>query len=156
MPDFLTGEEIPSAISQILSNNFNQDEIKTIYINKPEQFAEESKPYAFVSVATVLQTRDLKPHSNRSYIVTVRVHPKTYQSDINTWGLKLGEKLLYHLKDITVKDYPVRAISMEYRLVDEVLVFDATYRLRVVDFVDKTDNNFMETLDLNFYGERGN
>ena len=45
---------------------------------------------------------------------------------------------------------------MEYRLVDEVLVFDATYRLRVVDFVDKTDNNFMETLDLNFYGERGN
>ena len=66
MPDFLTGEEIPSAISQILSNNFNQDEIKTIYINKPEQFAEESKPYAFVSVATVLQTRDLKPHSNRS------------------------------------------------------------------------------------------
>lgn len=155
MPDFLTGEEIPSAISKILSENFNQDEVKTVYIDKPEQFAEENKPYAFVSVASVMQTPDLKPHSNRSYIVTVRVHPKTYQSDINTWAFKLGEKLLYHLRDIVIKEYPVRASSMEYRVVDEVLVFNATYRLRVVGIADTSDDNFMENLDLNFYGERG-
>lgn len=149
----ITGTEVASAVSKRIRDNFTAEEIKTIYINKPNQDAEENKPYAFIGIVDVMQNPELRQRANRSYIVEVRIHPPTYQDNINTWAAKIGEKLCFTLKDILVLDYPVKAVTMEYRVIDDVLIFTGTYRFKVIESVERLP--FMETLETNFYGQRG-
>lgn len=143
----LNGSEVVSGVAVALTPYKALLGVSHIYKNTPKQGM--TKPCVFIEQVNKAHINGLKNRGTWEYIIAIRVHPATSQTDIETWATKIETILLDSLQYITVSNQAVKAIEFSSRLVDNVLITTITYQFRVIRILD--DEPIMETLN---YGER--
>lgn len=140
----LTGEDVLSGIALKLSSQISSAEIAKIYKNKPLQGME--KPCAFLHQIDYAQTNEMRNRANRDYLVDIRVHPADDEQKIQSWGAKLGEKILTSVSSININDKPVKLKRGEWKIESDVLHVIVSYSFKVIQEITDT-TPFMETLN---------
>lgn len=143
----LTGEDVVSAVSKRVRSTFSTAEIKAIYKDLPQQNIK--KPYAFIHQVNATHSNQLRNKANWGFIIDVRVHLEDEQTNIQTWARDVGIRLMEAINIIIVDGRPVKSVSLEYKVEENVLHVIASYSYRVVQIEDDGPN--METLS---YGDR--
>lgn len=140
----LTGEDVISGIAKRLSTKISIAELANIYKNKPQQGM--VKPCAFLHQIDYAQTSEMRNRANRDYLVDIRVHPSEDEQRIQSWGAKLGEKIILAVSTIDISGKPVRVKRAEWKIESEVLHIFVSYSFKVIQEIEDT-TPFMETLN---------
>lgn len=147
----LTGEIVKSAISFKIKNSFaTSDSYPTIY---KEQIVEGmDKPCFFVGILDVSQTKGLGDKHDRTYMMQVRYHVETGQTDLYEQLDQIGNELLDVLRYISIpfdSDKPqlLRGTNLSYNIVDGVLQVFVTYTVNIQTLTSRLP--IMEQLTIN-------
>lgn len=129
--DPLNGEEVISAISTKISQSFSKSEIKKIYKNKPVQAME--RPCVFIHQIDTNNANEMRGRGSRSYLIDVRVHPPSDETLIQSWGIRIGERMKCALNSIIVSGRRLKYSSIECRIEDNVLHCIVVYSFKVLE-----------------------
>ena len=138
----LGGDDVVSGVSLNIRRMFSREELKAIYKNLPEQNIQ--KPYAFIDQIDAKHTNDRGNRAYWRFMLDVRVHPEDNRTDVQSWARGVALKLIEAINTITVSGQPVKALSIEYKVQDNVLHFLVSYGYRVLHIEDEVPD--MQTI----------
>lgn len=124
----IESETIKSAIAKMLANSFPD---KTIYKNKVEQGMK--RPCFFISQLNGMQEKESRNLYRRTYLMNIRYHK---DNPTRTELDEIGFELLGLLNELKDEDLFVFGSDAKYEIVDDVLQFFITYKVRVVKETD--------------------
>lgn len=125
----ITGEYIKSAVSNKIAINIDRKEYLAIYKEKQEQNLQ--RPCFFVLELNTTQDKEMNDNFTRSYLINVRYHPQSSERCKYEKCAEIGNLLSYHLTEINEADGMIRGSNIKYEIVDEILHFSVTYKVRI-------------------------
>lgn len=140
----LTGEEVVDSLSRKIRDAFTPTELAAVYMNKPKQGAH--KPYAFLHPLNTEHTNQMQGYALQDYMLDIRVHPLDTQTNVQVWARGIATKMVDTINKIQVSGQQVKARSLTWNVLDDVLHVIVTYQYRVKEVVDT--HNAMETIQI--------
>lgn len=142
----LGAEDVVSAVSLNVRRMFSTAELKAVYKNLPQQNIQ--KPYAFIHQLSAEHKNERGNRAEWRFLLDIRVHPEDDRTDVESWARGIALKLIECINTITVSEQSVKALSIEYKVENNVLHCIVSYKYKVVHVRDEVPD--MQTLA---YGE---
>lgn len=140
IPYEVNGEIIKSAIALKIRQNVTLQDNTPYKIYKERVVQGFTKPSFFIWTLDVDQQKQMRNNFERHYQMSVRVHLKDNATKTYEQLSELGNKLLCVLSLIdvpilvdsnTLGTLPVTGTQMSFNIVDDVLQFFVTYKIRI-------------------------
>lgn len=140
IPYEVNGEIIKSAIALKIRQNVTLQDNTSYKIYKERVVQGFTKPSFFIWTLDVDQQKQMRNNFERHYQMNVRVHLKDDATKVYEQLSEIGNKLLCVLStidvpilvdDTTLGKLPVIGTQMSFNIVDDVLQFFVTYKVRI-------------------------
>lgn len=142
----LTGQEVISALAQSIRGSFTTTEFVKLYKDTPVQNMQ--KPCVFLhSVFTNHEPR-MRDSAMWHYIIDIRCHPSTSETNIHTWARGIVVKMLDVVTRLKLGNTYIKATDVEWNTEGNVLHVIVKYSLSVRKVLEELPD--MELLE---YGE---
>lgn len=131
MATVLNGGEVISAIANAIYAAVTTQEVKAIYKNKATQGMD--KPCVFIQQINQDRLNEMKGRGERIFLYDIRVHPSTDQTQIESWGHAIAEKIMNAITKVTVISKPLKVTKMGYSIQEDVVHILASYKFKVIE-----------------------
>lgn len=140
-------DEIFYALAREIRNEFTVDEIKNIYVDTPIQGM--TKPCIFLHRIDFKHVPRVRNHAIWQYMIDMRCHPNDTTTDVQSWAIGIGERLMSAATNLTVGNLTLKAKEISQVVEDNVLHVIVKYTLPVRKIENEVAD--METLEYGVY-----